>query len=375
MKIYIIGPAYPYRGGIADSGMRMGEEFLKYGHEVQFINFTLQYPNFLFPGTTQYSSSPPPQHLHIRRMINAVNPLNWLKVGRQLSKERPDIVFVRYWLPFMGPALGTICRWIKKNKHTKIIAIPDNLIPHESRIGDSALTNYFVKPIDKFVTLSKEVAEDVKRLCQKPVIMLPHPIYDIFGASLPKAEARAQLQISADAKVILFFGLIRDYKGLDILLEAMASPAIQERDIVLLLAGEYYADPKKYEDYIQHNNLDKKVLKHTYYIPTEKVNLYFSAADVVVQPYKTATQSGITQIAFHFGVPMIVTNVGGLPEVVRHNELGLVVPVASKPLSEAILRYFDESLEEGFRAAMHQEKDKYEWSYFADKILDFASKA
>jgi D-inositol-3-phosphate glycosyltransferase len=374
LKIYIIGPAYPYRGGIADSGMRMGEEFMKMGHEVDFINFSLQYPNFLFPGTTQYSSSPAPKHLKIRRLINAVNPLNWIKVGKLLKKEQPAIVFVRYWLPFMAPALGTICKIIKSNKHTKVVAIPDNLIPHEARIGDKQFTGYFIKHVDKIVTLSKDVANDAQKISTKPVITLPHPIYDIFGNKIKKDKAKALFNLSKDTKTILFFGLIRDYKGLDLLLKAMADEDIKLQKIKLIVAGEYYADPKKYEELIDELNIRENLILHTHFIPTEEVYKYFSAADVVAQPYKSATQSGITQIAFHFSTPMIVTNVGGLPEVVRHNELGLVVERDPKQLANAIKQFFNQALEERFTIAMQQEKAKYEWSYFANNILEFAKK-
>lgn len=371
MKVYIIGPAHPYRGGIADSGMRLAQEFQDKGHEVSLINFTLQYPNFLFPGTTQYASGEGPKNLSIRRMINSVNPLNWLQVGYKLKKEKPDLVIVRYWLPFMAPALGTICKIIKQNKHTKVVAITDNVIPHEKRIGDKQLTQYFIQSIDKFVTLSKDVSLDIKKFCDKPVLVLAHPIYDIFGKKLDKYVAQEKLSIDKGTKILLFFGLIRDYKGLDLLLEAMADDRVRSLNAKLVIAGEYYSNQKYYEELIEKYQLSDHVILATQFIPTDEVNIYFSAADVVVQPYKTATQSGITQIAFHFGTPMIVTNVGGLPEVVKHESLGLVTEVNAKCIADAIVNYFINEKEAEFRRAMESEKTKYSWDYFVNRIIEY----
>lgn len=372
MKVYIIGPAHPFRGGLADFDMRMARGFREKGCEVQLINFSLQYPSFLFPGKTQYTDEPAPADLTIRQLINSVNPFNWLKVGRQLRKEKPDLIVVRYWLPFMGPAFGTLLRQVRKNGHTRIIAIADNIIPHEKRFGDTLFTKYFVKTIDKFVCMSREVAEDVKHFSSRPVLTLPHPMYDIYGDLLDKTVSKLELGLRADDKVVLFFGLIRKYKGLDILLDAFADARVRDRNIKLVIAGEFYADAEAYEKQMRDHQLESSIIKATHFIPNEEVNKYFSAADVVVQPYKNATQSGITQIGFHFSKPMIVTNVGGLPEFIRHNELGLVAEVNATAVAAAIVRYFDESLEAPFTAAMEVEKKRYEWTYFIDRLLAYA---
>lgn len=357
---------------MADFDMRMARGFQEKGCEVHLINFTLQYPSFLFPGKTQYTDAPPPDGLNIRQLINSVNPFNWLKVGRRLRRERPDLIIVRYWLPFMGPAFGTILRQVKKNRHTQVIAIADNIIPHEKRFGDTMFTKYFVKPVDKFVCMSREVAEDVKHFSDRLVLTLPHPMYDIYGELLDKTAAKMALGLRADDKVVLFFGLIRKYKGLDILLDAFADPRVRDSNVKLVIAGEFYADAAEYERQIRDLNLEPSIVRATHFIPNEEVNKYFSAADVVVQPYKNATQSGITQIGFHFSKPMIVTNVGGLPEFIRHNELGLVTEVEAASVAAAIARYFDEALEAPFTAAMEAEKKRYEWSYFIDRMLDYA---
>lgn len=372
MKVYIIGPAHPFRGGLADFDMRMARGFQEKGCEVHLINFSLQYPSFLFPGKTQYTDGPAPSDLTIRQLINSVNPLNWLKVGRQLRKEKPDLIIVRYWLPFMGPAFGTILRQVRKNGHTRIIAIADNIIPHEKRFGDTLFTKYFVKPVDKFVCMSKDVAADVKVFSTRPVLTLPHPMYDIYGELLDKAVSKLELGLRADDKVVLFFGLIRKYKGLDILLNAFADKRVRDRNIKLVIAGEFYAGAEEYEKQISDLQLETSIVRATHFIPNEEVNKYFSAADVVVQPYKNATQSGITQIGFHFSKPMIVTNVGGLPEFIRHNELGLVAEVDAPSVAAAIVRYFDEALEATFTAAMEVEKKQYEWTWFIEKLLVYA---
>lgn len=372
MKIYIIGPAYPYRGGISDSGMRLATELQAFGHQVQLINFTKQYPDFLFPGKTQYATGQAPTGLTIRRMIHSFNPFNWLRVGWKLKKEKPDLIIVRFWLPFMAMALGTICKITSWNKHTQIIAIPDNIKPHEKRLGDGVLTKYFVGSVHKFITLSAGVQQDLKSFTDKPSIVLAHPIYDIFGSKIDKKEARKQLGLLESDEVMLFFGLIRDYKGLDVLLQAMTDYRIKTRGTKLIIAGEYYSGQEEYEKFIKENNLSEQLLLATHFIPTEKVSLYFSAADVVVQPYKTATQSGITQIAIHFEKPMIVTRVGGLPEVVTDEKTGYVVSVDAAELADTILRFFEHNKMAEFEKEVKLQQKKYQWNYFTEKLLELA---
>jgi glycosyltransferase involved in cell wall biosynthesis len=217
----IIGPAHPLRGGLASYDERLAKEFLDCGHDATIYSFSLQYPSFLFPGTTQYSSEPAPKDVPIKVIINSINPFNWLRVGNILRKLKPDIIVVRYWLPFMGPCLGTILRIVKKNKATRIVCIADNIIPHEKRFGDKPFTAYFLKPVDAFITMSEKVLNDIKHfVLDKPVQYIPHPLYDNFGEPVSKTEAREYLQIDETKKVILFFGFIRKYKGLDILLRA-----------------------------------------------------------------------------------------------------------------------------------------------------------
>lgn len=369
MKIIIIGSAHPLRGGgISTFNERLAELFQE-ENEVILYSFSLQYPGFLFPGKNQFTDEPAPKNLKIKSVINSINPLNWIKVGFELKKEKADLIIVRYWLPFMGPSFGTILRIAKNKKTTKIVSILDNVIPHEKRFGDKGFTQYFLKPIDGFLSMSHEVLQDLKKFdTKKPTVYSPHPLYDNYGEAITKQAARRQLNLSEDGQYILFFGFIRKYKGLDILLEAMADERVKNTNIKLIIAGEYYGDEEFYTHLIKKHQLQKQIYLFTQFIPNEEVKLYFCAADCVVQPYRTATQSGISQIAYHFEKPMIVTNVGGLPEIVPNDKVGFVTDVSSKSIADAILNFYKLKKEEQFIENIKEEKKKYSWSYFIDNI-------
>lgn len=370
MKIIVIGTAYPYKGGLASFNERLALELQQMGHEVEIITFTLQYPSFLFPGKSQYATESGPETLKISRKIHALNPLNWLKVGRQIRKQHPDLVLIKFWLPFMGPAFGQILRKAKKNGHSRVISILDNVIPHEHRPGDKKFTRYFLKPVDGFVSMSRQVLNDLRLFeKQKPAILSPHPVYDNYGEVLDKQQARKKLQLPEDGKLLLFFGYIRKYKGLDLLIEAMSDERIKKAGIKLIIAGEYYGDEVFYNDLIKKLSVQDRLYLFTDFIPNQEVKYYFSAADCVVQPYRSATQSGISQIAYHFEKPMIVTRVGGLPEIVKDGETGLVVGIAAKEIADAILNFYEKGLAESFVQPIRAEKRKYSWAHFAGNIL------
>ena len=373
MKIGIIGPAYPLRGGLADFDERFARELQSLGHDVTLYSYSLQYPSFLFPGKTQYTDAPPPADLKICTWINSVNPLNWIKVGNRIKAERPDVIVVRYWLPFMGPALGTILRRVKKNRHTQVITIADNILPHEKRPGDRMFTNYFIKPVDRFITMSDEVMSDLKKISAAPALRLHHPLYDSYGPPLPQQEALQKLQLPAGKKYLLFFGFIRKYKGLDLLLEALADPRLKADDVRLIIAGEYYGDKEFYEQIIQEKNLQDQVHLFTDFIPNNEVPLYFSAADVVVLPYRSATQSGITQVAYYFERPMIATRVGGLPEAVPEGKTGILCEPDPASLADAILAFYKPGSLPGLEQNLQKEKEKYSWHMFATHLLQFIS--
>ncbi len=368
-KIVFLTPAHPLRGGIASSSERLAQELQAAGHEVTIYSFSLQYPSVLFPGKTQYSSDAAPRDLTIQTKINSINPLNWLQVGNEIRNLKPDLILTRYWLPFMSPSLSTIIRRAKKNGHTKAIAIADNIIPHESRLFDESLTRYFINSVDAFIVMSRSVAADIKTFTDKKrTRYIPHPIYDNYGELTEKNIAKQELGLEVATQYVLFFGFIRDYKGLDLLLRAFAHKDLRAKNIKLLIAGEYYSNEAYYQQIIKQLRLQSKVVLHTEFIPHDKVKYYFGAADIISQPYKTATQSGISQLAYHFEKPMLVTNVGGLPEIVEHGKVGYVVPPNEQEISEALLDFYENKREEEMTAGVRENKLKFSWAKMTEGI-------
>lgn len=366
-SIIILGPAHPLRGGLATFDQRLCIQFLREGHNCSIYSFSLQYPSFFFPGTTQYSSDPAPEDITIHSVINSVNPLNWIKTGNRLRNEKPDLIVVRYWLPFMGPALGTILRRVKKNKHTRIVAITDNVIPHEKRPGDKQFTGYFLKSCDAFVTMSEKVMADLRKFDRlKPAVQVLHPLYDNFGPPISMDEARKKLNLSPEEKIIVFFGFIRKYKGLDLLLEAL--PHVKT-PVKLLIAGEFYEDERPYLEQIQRLGISGNVLLHTHFIPDSEVRYYICAADVVIQPYRSATQSGVTPLCYHFETPMIVTNVGGLPVLVPDMKAGMVCDPIPFSIAESIDKYFSIG-KDRFIPYLQEEKKNYSWEKLTQTLLE-----
>lgn len=375
-RIVIIGPAHPLRGGLATFNQRLAKEFVDEGHSCSIYSFSLQYPSFIFPGTTQYTTEPAPENMTIHTVINSINPFNWIKVGNRLKKEQPDFIIVRFWLPLMGPALGTILRRVRKNKHTKIICIADNVIPHEKRIGDKPFTRYFLKSCDAFITMSEKVMSDLRLFEKnKPAQLIAHPLYDNFGAIISKQEARAHIGLPQHEKIILFFGFIRKYKGLDILLEAMSVLKNHQPvpfDVKLLVAGEFYEEAKQYQEQIDQLGIRDQLILRTDFIPDSEVKYYLCAADAVIQPYRNATQSGVTPLAYHFEKPMVVTNVGGLPSLVPHEKVGLVVEPNANAIAEGILHFYQLG-ESYFIPHLRSEKLKYSWKNLVSTITKMAA--
>ena len=371
MKIIVLGTAHPYRGGLAAFNERLAHQFVEEGHEVEMITFTLQYPGFLFPGKTQFTDAPAPKSLPISRKVNSCNPFNWLKVGKTIRKKNPDLVIFAYWMSFFAPCYGTIARQIRKNHHTKCIGLIHNMIPHEPNILDKLFPGYFVGAMDGFTALSDSVVHDIEKFDHKatPKRFSPHPIYDHYGALIPKNEAIQLLQLDPNFKYVLFFGFIRGYKGLDLLLEAFADKRLQDLGVKLVVAGEFYGSPKPYMDQIDSLKIADCVVLKTDYIPDEEVNRYFRACDIVAQPYKSATQSGVTQIAFHFEKPMLVTNVGGLPEIVPNGKIGYVVEPNAQQIADALVAYYQEDKEATFIENVKEEKKKYAWDKMTATIL------
>ncbi len=370
MKIVIIGPAHPLRGGIADTNESFCDALLKLGHEASIVSFSKQYPSLFFPGKTQYSTDPKPEHLSIYPWINSINPLSWFATARKIKQLKPDIVIIRYWLPFLAPSLGTIARRI--NKTTVLLAMCDNVIPHEKRMGDRSLTRYFTKSFDAFITLSKTTFKELDEFTSKPKAYFPHPINHNLGKKIEKAEARRHLELNPTNKYLLFFGLIRKYKGLDLSLAALALAIKKDPSIHLLVVGEFYEDPERYHKTIQDLGLKDHVIIINEFVPTAHIKYYFSAADLVVQTYHTASQSGITQIAYNFDSPILVTDVGGLSEVVGHQKHGYVSQKDPVEIAKWICDFFANERFKKYSANVAVEKQKYSWSSFSKKAIALA---
>lgn len=364
--IVIVGPAHPLRGGLATYNERLARE-LMLNNQVTLLTFTLQYPNFLFPGQSQYSSDPKPDDLNIDIALNSISPINWIRTGYKYKKIKPDVVIFRYWMPFFGPCFGTFARIVKQNKHTKFVAITDNIIPHEKHFYDTPFTRYFLGPLDRAVAMSHKVLSDLQTKFGNTAVAKnsdyhSHPLYDNFGLSISKSDACQQLNLNPSKKYILFFGFIRKYKGLDILIQAMSLLRDKAPNLNLLVAGEFYEDEKPYLELIESNNLNESITLHTKFIPNDDVRLYFSAASMVAQPYRSATQSGVSQVAYHFEVPMIITNVGGLSELVPDGEAGFVCEPTPESLAEAILRLEPESVQQSIKINLKELKTQFSWN-------------
>ncbi len=371
-KIVLVGPMHPYRGGIAHFLETMYRGLQARGHAVEAVTFTRQYPERFFPGKTQYETGDVAHPVPARRLIDTINPATWFSAARQVAARQPDAVLFKYWMPFFAPAFGTIARRVRK-RGARVIVVVDNAIPHERRPGDLALGRYFFKAVDGCIVMSEAVGRDLRRLgVEAPVRQVVHPVYDLFGEAPPQAEARAALGLPPAAPVLLFFGFIRRYKGLHVLLEAMPLILDALPEARLLVAGEFYEDEAPYRRLIAQNGLHERVLLHGEYLPNEAVPRYFAAADVVVQPYVSATQSGVAQVAFHFDKPAIVTDVGGLAEVVPHERAGLVVPPEDPAaLAAAVVRFFREEMGARLAEGVRREKKKYSWNRLYEAVESF----
>lgn len=376
-KCVIIGPAFPLRGGIAQLNESLSQEFTRQGIENAIFSFYLQYPSFLFPGTTQEEASDRkgPEGVKILPTISSINPISWWLTVRQIKRFNPDFVVVRFWLPFMGPCLGTICKWLKNSLGVPVIGILDNVIPHEKRPFDKAFTKYVLNNCDAFVGMSSTVMNDLKDFdSEKPRKLLYHPVYDHFGEKVEKSFARKHLGIPENAKVILFFGIIRKYKGLKLLLKAISKMEDKE-NLRLVIAGEFYEDRAIYTRLIDKLKLSQYITVNAGFVDKYKVKFYFCAADIVAQPYLSATQSGVTQIAYHFETPMLVTNVGGLPEMVPDGKVGYVTEPSPESVAAGISTFFKEEKSDDFIENIKEEKKRFSWDFFASEIQALAKQA
>jgi len=366
MKIVILGPAHPYRGGLATIMQTMAREYIHRGDEVKIYTFSLQYPSILFPGKSQTVDTPAPEDLQIERIVNTCNPVNWIAVGNRIRKEAPDMVLMKYWTPFMAPCFGTIARIARRNGKTKVICQIDNVEPHEHHITDKSFNHYYLGAVDGFVYMSEQVHGELEHYTKAPALFSPHPIFSSFGSRVERSEACRYLKLDENVNYLLFFGLIREYKGLDILLQAWEK--VRRDGLKLIVAGEFYEDKQKYESQLE--KLGQSVILHDLFVADEDVKYYFSVADALVLPYKTATQSGVTQIAYNFYTPMIVTDVGGLPEIVPDDKVGYVTPPTVEGIVDAIESLYRDDNLERFRKNIVIERKRFSWGAMCDKIIE-----
>lgn len=369
-QIIVLGPAHPYRGGLAAIMETMARIFQRRGAAVRIETFTVQYPSFLFPGESQTIDTPAPDDLQIVRRVNTVNPFNWWRVGQRLRRERPDVILLKYWTPFMAPCFGTIARLARRNGHTKVLCQIDNVEPHEHHVVDRPFNRYFLRAVDGFVYMSEQVHRELRNYTDAPALFSPHPMFEHFGGPVDRAEACVRLGVDPACRYVLFFGLIRDYKGLDLLLDAWARLKGEGRTSgrKLLVAGEFYTDRRPYLEQIERLGLQEDVVLHDRFVADEAVKNYFSAADFLVLPYRTATQSGVTQIAYRFGVPMVVTEVGGLPEIVPDGRAGIVCRPEVGALAEAMGRMFGAETLQQLREGVWAESRRFSWDEMCDRV-------
>jgi D-inositol-3-phosphate glycosyltransferase len=376
LNIVCIGPAHPLRGGIANFNTALCKNFIETGHQASIISFSLQYPGFLFPGKTQYEEGRAPAGIPVRSLINSVSPFSWIRAVRAIRSASPDLVVVHHWMPFMAMSLGYIVRRLKRKPDCPVIVIAHNVIPHEKHPGWKSMSRYLLSVCDGYIVLSASLLDDLKIFTDSTnKSFIPHPVYDQFGEAVDRNEAAERLGLDPSLKYLLFFGMIRKYKGLDLLIRAFTAMRYRVPELRLIVAGEFYTGKREYVDLINETGAGDRVILRDHFIPSGKVRYYFSLADLVTQPYRSATQSGVSQVAYHFGVPMLVTDVGGLAEIVPHMKVGYVTPVDEHAIAEAITDFFEKDRAAGFRLNIQKERQRFTWEAMTSRIIELSHEA
>lgn len=367
MKIAILSPIYPYRGGIAQFSAMLYTELAKEGHDVKAFNFKRLYPGFLFPGKTQYvEEGDRAIAIDSERVLDSINPLSYFETVQKLKAYAPDVLIISYWMSFFVPGYAHIANRMKKT--CKVVTLIHNAIPHEPRFFDKPLASLLFRQCDSFVVMSENVEKDLQSLCPgAKYILNPHPLYDHFGEKMTKEEACRSLHIPLDRKTILFFGLIRDYKGLDLLIDAIGR---LDDTYQLLIAGECYGSFEKYQSQIEASPARQRIFVHNRYISDDEIPAFFSAADTLVLPYRSATQSGVVSVAYHYDLPMLGTPVGDFPQSIGKPGTGIVVPeISADAIAQGIKEILSEEKQPLFAACIEKEKAILSWETLAKKLL------
>ncbi len=373
MKIAAVSTSYPMRGGMAHYIALLYRKLVERGHDVRLVSFSRQYPKLLFPGTTQADLSKVVNAVPSEPLIDSINPFSWIRAARAIRSFAPDVLLLNYWMPFFMPSYATIAALVRAGRPTRVIFLCHNIVPHEHRPGDRLLTRLGLRVGHGFIVQAESVRDDLVRFRPDASYRLvPHPLYDMFTASVPRSEARERLGLDPEDLVALFFGYVRQYKGLGVLLRALRTVR-ETLPVRLVVAGEFYEDVVLYERLIAELGLSKDVLLFDEYVPNEDVGTYFVAADVVVLPYLSATQSGVLQIAYNFDRPVIVTDVGGLRESVDEGTTGLVVPPDDeRALAAAIVRFFETRAAVDYEAHVRAFKTRFSWDRLAEAVENLA---
>jgi glycosyltransferase involved in cell wall biosynthesis len=369
MRIVLVGPASPWRGGIAHFNDLLARE-LSRSHETFVLSFTRQYPTLLFPGKSQKHPAEASLDVGAESLIDSIGPWSWYRAARRIRELDPELLVFRYWMPFFAPCFGSILRGAVRHGKPESVVIADNVVPHERRPLDRLFTRWFLSRADRFVVMTKAVRQDLLDIRPDArVDLVPHPLYGQFGDAIDRQEARQQLEVPGDAELMLFFGFVRAYKGLDTLLQAMPAIRAARPRAMLLVVGEFYSQETRTRALTHELGLDDCVRFVSDYVPNDEVAPYFSATDVVVLPYHHATQSGIIPVAYHMGRPVVTTRVGGLPEVIEEGKTGILVPPEQvDALAEALIRFFAESLGPSMQEHVARARKRYTWERFAQAV-------
>ncbi len=378
MKIALVGPTYPFRGGIAHYTTLLVQH-LRERHQVLFVSYLKQYPKWLYPGNTSMDPSPDASVLKVEaeRILTPLNPITWFRAFKRIQDYAPDLLILQWWTPFWSPMLFFLTRLVHRHTRIRVLFLCHHVIPPDSGIFDWFLARRILWRGDAFIVMSEEDFALLRRALPWARIKgTTHPPYNVFSRTpVPSSEARSRLGLDEKERVLLFFGFVRHYKGLKYLLSALAAVR-QEIAVRLLVVGEFWEDERPYRELAEQLRIQDVVRFHNQYVPNEELATYFSAADVVVLPYLTATQSGVAQIAFGFEKPIIATSVGGMPETIHHGETGLIVsPGDAQALSTAIVKFFQENLAPVFARNICIEKESSSWAHLTELIEELAQPA